>query len=328
MRLNLQRRAEGRAEGGGASDAAGGPTGSSRDDKFASAFSRRGGGVGGGNDSGSRFGGDDRYGRRDDRGYGGNRGGGRFDGPSRRDYGDNEPDTGAFSNLRVNDSQETEKNKQEQETSLSPKEDKKAKAAAMREERKRKAEEERKAIEEAKKQAAKEKKEQEEASKKKADADREIMKKILSSGKTGEALAKLAKEQFKTTEHPSGGVLFATVLAKASEIAKKSANWIAPEQYGPLLKAGMEGSSKASQVEAIYALQEFLNQYDFPKGVMEKCFMALYSFDIIDESAFFEYKYDVESNVPGRVKAIIQVSNWLTWLETPEEESDEEEDDE
>ncbi len=60
---------------------------------------------------------------------------------------------------------------------------------------------------------------------------------------------------------------------------------------------------------------------------MEKCFMAFYSFDIIQETAFLDYKYDVDNTSPGRVKAIIQTSTWLTWLETPEEESDDEDED-
>ncbi|POM59104.1 Hypothetical protein PHPALM_36159, partial [Phytophthora palmivora] len=134
-----------------------------------------------------------------------------------------------------------------------------------------------------------------------------------------------AKDIFKKNGRPSGAVLFEAVTTAAEDVAKSSANWIAMPAYGELLKFAMEDSDKKDQMEALYALQIFLNKYDFPKGLIEKCFMALYSLDIIDETGFFEYKYDVDGDVPGRMKAIIQTSTWLTWLETPEEESEEDE---
>ncbi|KAG2521793.1 hypothetical protein JM16_006116 [Phytophthora kernoviae] len=259
---------------------------------------------------GDRFGGD----RGGDR-FGGDRGGDRFSGDLGGDRGGDR-----FGRDEVNDRQQAPA---PQEPQMS---DKKLRAQQKREERKKKAEEERLVAEEAKRVAAEEKKQAEEVAAKKAEADRETMKKVLASGKKGEELVAVAKDLFGKQGSPSGSVLFETVTNAAEDVAKSSANWIALPAYGELLKFGMEKSDKKDQMEALYALQVFLNKYEFPKGVMEKCFMALYSLDIIEDVGFFEYKYDVDGDVPGRMKAIIQTSSWLTWLETPEEESEEEDD--
>lgn len=298
MRLNLARRGE------GSSDAR-----NSSGDKWSSAF----GGGGSGRSGGDRFGREDRFGS--DRNEGGGRAAGRF----ARGGGDDGDDgvSSSFSNMRVSGGRQ----EQAPEPQMS---DKKVRAQQKREERKKKAEEERLAAEEAKRVAAEEKKQEEEAAAKKAVVDRETMKQVLACGKKGEELAAVAKDIFAKNGRPGSAVLFEAVTAAAEDVAKSSANWIAMPAYGELLKFGMEDADKKDQMEALYALQLFLNKYEFPKGVIEKCFMALYSLDIIDETGFFEYKYDVDGDVSGRMKAIIQTSTWLTWLETPEEESDEE----
>ncbi|GMF15088.1 unnamed protein product [Phytophthora fragariaefolia] len=290
MRLNLARRGEGAGPSGDVRNGGGG-------DKWSGAFG-----------GGSRFGGrEDRFGGREDRFEG--RAAGRFA------RGGDELSSG-ISNLRVGARQE--------QAAPAPVSDKKALAQKKREERKKKAEEERLAAEEAKRVAAEEKKKAEEAATKKAEADRDTMKQVLASGKKGEELAAVAKDLFAKSGRPSGAVVFEAVTAPAEDVAKASANWIALPAYGELLKFAMEDADKKDQMNALYALQVFLNKHDFPKGLIEKCFMALYSLDIIEETGFFEYKYDVDGDVPGRMKAIIQTSNWLTWLETPEEESEEE----
>lgn len=316
MRLNLQRRT---GEAGGPSSPRGGGGSGLRslsDDKFGSAFGSRGGAAGG------RFGGDreDRFGddRRGGGGYSSSRFGNRSD-----DVRSDDRFSSAFGGMRLNDSRAQE----QPAPAAAPVEDKKASAQQKREERKKKAEEERLAAEEAKRAAAEKKKADEEAAAKQAETDHKTIQEVLASGKKGEALAAVAKDVYKKLGRPSGAVVVEAVTAAAEDVAKASANWIAPTAYGELLKLSLEGTEKANQVKALYALQVFLNKHDFPKGVLEKCFMALYSLDIVEDAAFIEYKYDVDSDAPGRMKAIVQTSNWLTWLETPESE-DEDEDDE
>ncbi|TDH73724.1 hypothetical protein CCR75_008929 [Bremia lactucae] len=293
LRLNLVRRADNSSASSDVRNISG--------DKWSGAFD--GGSGRYGDQSGDRFG-------RENRSEG--RASGRFA------RGGEVSLSSGVSNMRMSNRQE--------EVAIEPEvNDKKVRAQQKREERKKKADEERLAIEEAKRVAAEEKQKAKEETAQKAKVERETMKQVLSSGKKGEELAQIAEEIFEKNGRPSGAVLFETVLSAAEDVAKSSANWIAMPAYGELLKLVMEDSDKKDEMEALYALQIFLNKYDFPKGLLEKCFMALYSLDIIDETGFFEYKYDVDGDAPGRMKAIIQTSTWLTWLETPEELSDNEE---
>jgi translation initiation factor 4G len=53
--------------------------------------------------------------------------------------------------------------------------------------------------------------------------------------------------------------------------------------------------------------------------------MNLYELEIFEEDAFLRWKEDLCSDYPGKGKALFQVHQWLIWLETVEDEDDEEE---
>lgn len=55
-------------------------------------------------------------------------------------------------------------------------------------------------------------------------------------------------------------------------------------------------------------------------------FVNLYDMEIIEEEAFLSWKEDITDEYPGKGKALFQVNQWLTWLETAEEEESEDED--
>uniref|UniRef100_H2Z554 W2 domain-containing protein n=1 Tax=Ciona savignyi TaxID=51511 RepID=H2Z554_CIOSA len=78
------------------------------------------------------------------------------------------------------------------------------------------------------------------------------------------------------------------------------------------------------QLHALYTVQTFCHDQDFPKGLMLRMFNLLYNEDVIDEESFIAWKEDVNSDFPGKGKALFQVNSWLTWLQ----EADTEEDDE
>ncbi|XP_075878614.1 eukaryotic translation initiation factor 4 gamma 2a [Nelusetta ayraudi] len=80
------------------------------------------------------------------------------------------------------------------------------------------------------------------------------------------------------------------------------------------------------QVSALYALQVHCNAKAFPKGMLLRYFVHFYDMEIIEEEAFLYWKEDVNQEYPGKGKALFQVNQWLTWLETAEEEESEEED--
>ncbi|XP_076851068.1 eukaryotic translation initiation factor 4 gamma 2b [Brachyhypopomus gauderio] len=79
------------------------------------------------------------------------------------------------------------------------------------------------------------------------------------------------------------------------------------------------------QVSALYALQVHCNTYGFPKGMLLRYFVHFYDMEIIEEDAFLAWKEDITQEFPGKGKALFQVNQWLTWLETAEEEESEEE---
>ncbi|KAK5935305.1 hypothetical protein CgunFtcFv8_020680 [Champsocephalus gunnari] len=79
------------------------------------------------------------------------------------------------------------------------------------------------------------------------------------------------------------------------------------------------------QVAAMYALQVHCNTKGFPKGMLLRYFVNFYDMEIIEEEAFLSWKEDVTSEYPGKGKALFQVNQWLTWLETAEEEESEDE---
>jgi len=96
-------------------------------------------------------------------------------------------------------------------------------------------------------------------------------------------------------------------------------------KFKPVLKAFLF-NSLGLQLSAIYALQVFCFQRGFPKGQLLRWFVALYEADIVDESAFLNWKEDVNDTYPGKGKALFQVNQWLTWLEEAESEEEDDED--
>merc|ERR1719411_788098 len=85
-------------------------------------------------------------------------------------------------------------------------------------------------------------------------------------------------------------------------------------------------SNQDLQLAAVYALQVFCFARSFPKGMLLRWFVSFYEADIVDERVFLKWKEDVNDSYPGKVKALFQVNQWLTWLEEAESEEEEEED--
>lgn len=77
------------------------------------------------------------------------------------------------------------------------------------------------------------------------------------------------------------------------------------------------------QVSALYALQVHCYNMNFPKGMLLRFFVNFYDMEIIEEEAFLAWKEDITQEFPGKGKALFQVNQWLTWLETAEEEESE-----
>jgi len=95
-------------------------------------------------------------------------------------------------------------------------------------------------------------------------------------------------------------------------------------KYKPVLQAFLHDHTSL-QIVAIYALQVLMYSEKFPKGMLLRWFVYLYDLEIVEEEAFLAWKEDVNDEYPGKGKALFQVNQWLTWLQTTEEDEEEEE---
>ncbi len=68
------------------------------------------------------------------------------------------------------------------------------------------------------------------------------------------------------------------------------------------------------QLAAVYALQVFCFEKDFPKGMLLRAFVNCYELDILDEQAFLRWKEDVNDSYSGKGKALFQVRTTFTLL--------------
>lgn len=94
-------------------------------------------------------------------------------------------------------------------------------------------------------------------------------------------------------------------------------------KYKPVLQAFLHDHIDL-QIVAIYALQVLTYTCAFPKGMLLRWFVYLYDLEIVEEEAFLAWKENVDDDYPGKGKALFQVNQWLTWLQTTEEDEDEE----
>uniref|UniRef100_A0A1B0A9G7 Eukaryotic translation initiation factor 4 gamma 2 n=1 Tax=Glossina pallidipes TaxID=7398 RepID=A0A1B0A9G7_GLOPL len=93
-------------------------------------------------------------------------------------------------------------------------------------------------------------------------------------------------------------------------------------KYCQILKSFL-GHSIELQLTAIYALQVFCYNENFPKGMLCRWFKYLYEAEVMDEETFIMWKEEISDKYPGKGAALFQVNNWLTWLQEAESEDDE-----
>ncbi|XP_030377134.1 eukaryotic translation initiation factor 4 gamma 2 [Scaptodrosophila lebanonensis] len=93
------------------------------------------------------------------------------------------------------------------------------------------------------------------------------------------------------------------------------------ETYSQMLQTFL--SQNELQLMALYALQLFCYNENFPKGMLCRWFKYLYDSEIIEEEAFVLWKEEISDKYPGKGSALFQVNAWLTWLQEAESEDDE-----
>lgn len=129
---------------------------------------------------------------------------------------------------------------------------------------------------------------------------------------------------------PTGAALITEVLAKESD--PNSIKWVGLAEYGAAIAYLVKNKPK-EQMRALYAIQIHCHKVKFPKidvkgtqrAVIDLLFQLLYKHEIIEHYGFLAWADDDEE-VPGRVTAIVQTTEFMRVLtDVDEEEYDDDE---
>jgi len=80
------------------------------------------------------------------------------------------------------------------------------------------------------------------------------------------------------------------------------------------------------QANNLFEVQAFCDAHNFPQGLMKILFYELYELDIVFEDAYSVWREDLLDQTPGKMKALVQVREFLDWLDQAEQEEEEEDD--
>merc|ERR1712013_505102 len=83
-------------------------------------------------------------------------------------------------------------------------------------------------------------------------------------------------------------------------------------------------NDKQLELQALFALQQLLEELKHPRGVLGALFQELYQADVVSDETFFAWETTKQFPV-GKGPALSSVKDFLTWLRKAEEESNDEE---
>lgn len=92
------------------------------------------------------------------------------------------------------------------------------------------------------------------------------------------------------------------------------------------LQVGKESEQMTLMFNSLYEVQDYCARKDWPEKLMKKLFYQLYEADVILEEAFTVWREDTSDQGANKMKALVQVNEFLQWLETTEEEGEDGED--
>ena len=150
---------------------------------------------------------------------------------------------------------------------------------------------------------------------------------LLACGLEGQVLVAFAEAQNAFVDADIAIQLIGALVEQHPEDV--SCAWVA--QYAPFLAKvlyheELSEDETHDQVMALYAVQRAFDVLGFPvvddTKLVYAVFMNLFKHDIISDMGFIGWKEDLRENVPGRMKALVQTSPFLEWLEEDELESD------
>lgn len=149
---------------------------------------------------------------------------------------------------------------------------------------------------------------------------------MLSSGKKGAELLEAIKAA--GDDAPTGSALLREVLAGLSPEQAASLDWLNGKQYGGVIKNLLKGKS-SEQKEAVFVVQAYCDSKGYPKvegdPLIQSLFHAMFDKSLVDEDALLGWRDD-DREVGNKRRALVQTTQFFTWLEEEEDEEEEEED--
>ena len=123
-------------------------------------------------------------------------------------------------------------------------------------------------------------------------------------------------------------LLVATCASKAGLTSRKlhAAIKVRTMLLRRFLHVGTMPEQMALQCSGLYEVQAYCARQDWPRNLMRDVFYQLYEADVILEEAFGVWREDTTDESADKMKALIQVNEFLQWLETTEEEAESGED--
>ena len=152
----------------------------------------------------------------------------------------------------------------------------------------------------------------------------------LSNDSKGDAFAEFV---MGLANKPNGAALITEILSRESD--PNSLKWCSLAEYGAAIRDLVKGKPR-DQMRALNAVQIHCNKYKFPKidvkgtkrCLIDLVFQLLYKNEVIEEAGYLAWADD-EDEVPGRVTAIVQTTEFMRVITEPElEEYDEDAEDE
>lgn len=216
--------------------------------------------------------------------------------------------------------------KEDSEKKVDPK--KAAKAAARAEEEK-KAKLEKEAAQAAKEAAIV-------AEKEAIAASKSISQDIISKGIKGLDLVAHVQGMETKPEAPSLVAELLSQIAEPTSSPGAAVKWCVKGEYGHALTSLLAGNDQ-KQMFTLYEVQRYCDGLKFPKievkgekrNLIEIIFQVMYANEIVDHAGFMAWADDDNEEIPGKLTAVVQTTNFIAMLnEVSDGEGEEDEDDE
>lgn len=145
--------------------------------------------------------------------------------------------------------------------------------------------------------------------------------------KGSDLTALIASSVAKTT----GSALLSVLLSKQAD--PHDFKWYKDTEFGNSLKF-LLADKKEDQIEALYVIQAHFHKLNFPKveikgvsrNLIDVVFQALYKVEIIDDLSFLDWVEDDNDEVPGKLNAVVQTTQFISFLRESDVQSEDEDD--